>query len=66
MDVAGSMLTPSKGSGLRYADYSRKANPMYSHDLEHHRLGYDRKIRRLTYGRGRTLHYEGGEAETEA
>lgn len=51
-------------SGLRYPDYSRKANPLYSHDLEHHKLSYDRKIRRLTYDRGRTPHYRGGETET--
>jgi len=51
-------------SALRYTDYSRQPNPLYAHELEHHkRMGYMRTAK-LSYDReGR--HQYGTEEEEE-
>jgi len=53
-------------SALRYTDYSRKPNPLYAYELEHHRrMGYVRTAR-LSYDReGRHREYTEEEGEEE-
>jgi hypothetical protein len=48
-------------SALRFTDYTRKPNPMYAHEQEHHRLSYARTPK-ISYGRGRRR-YEKEEEE---
>ena len=40
-------------SALRFTDYSRKPNPMYAYEQEHHRLSYTARKAKISYDRRR-------------
>jgi hypothetical protein len=50
-------------SALRFTDYTRKPNPMYSYEQEHHRLSYTARKPKISYERGRRR--RSGEEEEE-
>jgi hypothetical protein len=50
-------------SALRFTDYTRKPNPMYAYEQEHHRLSYAARTPKISYERGRRRLYEEEEEE---